>query len=202
MAPTAPLDSGSCAAELAACSVAVGLAHRPDVRLAAITGPVEAVEHATVLLSGTLIAPGGAYVRGGTAWCASSADRLLAVAEGAAGDALPALIERVAGPHPALRARTLTGVLTAAELLGPRVEATLAALGVPPTLPPAVQTVAVRDLPITVVRRSWSRALLLVDPLWAAQLRRVVEQAGAPSGIVSVGPDAVARFRFVEPLLA
>ncbi len=198
---TLPLHFGSSAGELAACSVAVGLAERGDLGIHAISGSVEAVEHATVLLAGTLIAPGGAVVQGDVAWCATSARRLLVVAEGSARATVADAVARVADRHPGLTARALGDTLAGCELLGPRTEETLAALGVPRTLTPAVQTLQIDGVAATVVHRSWVRALILTDPVWAIATWTAVDRAGAPSGVTCVGADAVARFRFVEPLL-
>jgi glycine cleavage system aminomethyltransferase T len=183
-----PLHFGSSAGELAACSVAVG--------------EVEPVEHVTVLLTGTLIAPGSAAVRDGAVWCASAPDRLLVVGDGRLRTELATRIARVVWRHPAVTCARLGEEVAGFELLGPHADDTLAALGIPCTYGPAVQHATVAGAPITVVRRSWARALVLAGAAEAVAVWAAIDRAGAPFGITCVGADAVARFRFVEPRIS
>lgn len=197
-----PLHFGSSAGELAACVVAVGLADRADLSVAVLTGPASAIEHATLHLTGTLIAPGGAYLCNDTAWCATAPGRLLVVGEGASRAALGPRLRAVTAHHRAVSVHGLGDATAGFELLGPRTEETLDALGLPRTLSPAVQTLSIGDAPATVVRRSWARALVLTETAWGLATWAALDRAGAPFGMTYVGADAVARFRFVEPLLS
>lgn len=196
-----PLHFGSSAGELAACFVAVGLADRADLSIVTLTGAVTAIEEVTRRLTGTLIAPGGALVRGDTTWCCPAPGYLLAVGEGPGSTRLAERLMPMARRWPSVTLEPLGDEIAGFELLGPRTEETLAALGVPHTLSPAVQTVAIAGTTATVVRRSWARALVLVHAGYGVPTWGALDHAGEPFGVTFVGADAVARFRFVEPLL-
>jgi glycine cleavage system aminomethyltransferase T len=197
-----PLHFGSSAGELAACTVTVGLADRSDLAIHAIEGDVAAVEHVTLVLTGTLIAAGGAVAHDAAMWCTTSPGRLLVAGERACGERLAARLAGAVGRHPGLTLRALSDAVAAFELLGPRTEDTLSALGLPATLAPAVQTARIGGRAVTVLRRSPVRALVLTDPASAPPAWEAVDHAAAPFGVTCVGADAVARFRFVESLLS
>ena len=138
-----PLHFGSSAGELAACSVAVGLADRADLSIVALTGTVAAIEDVTRHLTGTLVAPGGALVRGDTTWCTPAPGYLLVVGEGPGSARLAERLVPMARRWPSVTLEPLGDEIAGFELLGPRTEETLSALGVPHTLSPAVQTITI-----------------------------------------------------------
>jgi glycine cleavage system aminomethyltransferase T len=194
---------GSPAGELAVCSSGVGMVDRSDLGKLELCGDPDVVDLVVSDISDGQVEPNEVLRAGGVRWCAASPDRLFALCEPAQLCDLSERLNEAVGSAPRALLTDETDELAALALLGPAAPAVVAALGAwsldTIALPrPSFSATELDGLPVYLLEESSTRALILVERLYAEQLWNVLEDAGRQFGLSCVGMEAAERFSMIE----
>jgi glycine cleavage system aminomethyltransferase T len=149
-------------------------------------------------LSGGEIRPGDALHAGGVWWCSISHEHALAICDAGDTARVQAAIAEAARWVPGAKVTDATRSLAALGLFGPSTGALLEELrsSEPPFAEddmPELQVTRLAAVPVTVLRKSRDRALVLTDAARAGELWDDFERAGDSLGLGHVGAEAVDR---------
>jgi glycine cleavage system aminomethyltransferase T len=195
---------GSAAGELSVCVSAVGVADRSDLcKLEIKTPGHRAAAELSLRLAGAQLHVGGAVWADGAWWCGLAPDRILVLAERAAGARLVERLRIHALHHVVRSVRDRSAQLAGIALLGPGARDVLAAIGVygpsgDPRLAPPFGSCPVAGVDVAWLLKSDRSALAVTACERAADVWRAIELAGRPFGISCVGREAAGRYVVLE----
>jgi glycine cleavage system aminomethyltransferase T len=198
-----PAHFGSPAGELAVCSRAVGLVDRSELGKFELRGFPEALDLIVSYLSDGQVEPNEVLRAGGVEWCSAAPDRVFALCPPELSFKLSERLHRVMSHAPGALLTDETDELAALGLLGPATPSVLAALGAwsleTIQLPrPSFGAYVLKGIPVFLFEESATRALILVEREYAADLWTLLERVGRPFGLACVGSDAADRFAVIE----
>jgi len=202
---TVAVNYGSAAGELAVCVRAVGLVDRSELTKLVLEAPPAQLGHLLVRLTGRIVAVGGALQTDDGWWCRATEDGAILLSEPAIGARLRERLRDQAQVlhHVSVTVTDRSAQWAAIALIGDATPKLLRGLcaygesGDPRTAAPFSAGV-VRGVDVMWLLESDREALALVARSQAAELWRMLEDAGRPFGISCVGHEAARRYALLE----